>query len=90
MLFVALLKKKGNVQETMSHRIEWEYPEGITPVSEYWLQTDDPHIICVYETDSVVPMMDLNTSWAELFDVTVVPAIRAKDGLALVKHMMKK
>jgi len=40
MLFTALLKvKAGTVVERTTHRLEWQYPDGVTVVAEYWLQT---------------------------------------------------
>ena len=62
MLFVAMLKPKGGTTESrIAHRAGWQYPEGVKPVAEYWLQTGDPAVISVFEADSVEPIMAITT-----------------------------
>ena len=90
MLFVALLKVTGGTpKENIARRAQWQYPEGIQPVAEYWLQTGDPVVIAIFEADSVAPIMAITTEWGDVFDITVVPAITAEEGLQLAKQMMQ-
>lgn len=90
MLFVTLLKPSGGTpQERAARRLQWQYPEGLRPVAEYWLQTTDPAVIAVYEADSVAPIMAVNIEWSDLFDITVVPAVTADEGLRLLQQMMQ-
>ena len=90
MLFVALLKVRGGTPpENIARRAQWQYPEGIKQVAEYWLQTSDPTVITIYEAESIAPIMAISTEWGDVFDITVVPAITAEDGLALAKQMMQ-
>ena len=54
MLFVALLNSKaGSPKENIARRAKWQYPEGIKPIAEYWLQTDNPIVVSIIEADSV-------------------------------------
>ncbi len=90
MLFVALLKATASTtKERIARRAQWQYPDGIQPVAEYWLQTADPTVIGIFETDSVAPIMATLTEWGDVFDITVVPAVTAEEGLQLAQQMME-
>ena len=89
MLFVALFRPtEGTPTERIARRVQFQHPEGVKQVAEYWLQTDDPAVIAIFEADSVAPIMAVTTEWGDVFDVTVVPAVTAEEGLALAKQMM--
>ena len=91
MLFVALAKvRAGTRQERIARRLEWQYPEGARLVAEYWLQIDDPQIISVLEADSVAPLMAAVSAWDDVFELTVVPAITAEEGLQLAMQKVQK
>ena len=88
MLFVALMKARGgNPTETIGRRMHWQYPEGVRPIAEYWLQTTDPAVIAVVEADRVAPIMATTMPWTDAFEITVVPAITAEEGLRLAQQM---
>lgn len=90
MLFVALLKAKGGtVESRIAHRAGWQYPEGVTHVTEYWLQASDPNVVAVFEADSIAPIMAITTEWGDEFDITVVPAITGEEGAELAKQAMQ-
>jgi hypothetical protein len=90
MLFVALLKATaGTPEERIARRAQWQYPEGVQPVAEYWLQTADPDVVSIFETDSVAPIMATLAEWGDVYDITVVPAITAEEGLQLAQQMMQ-
>ncbi len=44
MLFVAQFKAGpgASFQEGGARRLQWEYPQGVNVVGEYWLETDAP------------------------------------------------
>ncbi len=43
MLFVSLMRmREGKLQSAMAQRMQWEYPEGVKLLGEYWLSTNDP------------------------------------------------
>lgn len=92
MLFVAMGTVRGDMgttKERVERRIQWQYPEGASVIGEYWLQTTDPTVIVIFEADDIAPIMAMNTEWDDYFNITVVPAISAKDGLELAKQMME-
>ncbi len=90
MLFVALFKAKASTpKERIARRVEWQIPEGIEPVAEYWLQTADPTVIAIFEADSVAPIMATLAEWGDVFDITVVPAVTSEEGLELAQQMMQ-
>ena len=89
MLFVALVKvRAGTAQERAARRMEWEIPEGIKGVAEYWLETPDPNVVSVFEADHIAQIWTLYQGWDDVFDITVHPAITAEDGLEVLKQMM--
>jgi len=49
MLFVALLDTRpgSTFQEGGSRRLQWEYPEGVNVLAEYWLETDSPRVVSI-------------------------------------------
>ena len=94
MLFTALLKVRegSTINERITRRVRYSFPEGCRPVTEYWLQTRDPslpHVVATYEADSVEPIMALVADWDDHFHITVVPAITSEDGLRAVEQMMQ-
>ena len=90
MLFVAVLRPTaGTPEERIARRAQWNYPEGVKLVAEYWLQASDPDVVSIFEADSVAPIMAITAEWGDVFDITVVPAITAEEGLELAKQMME-
>ena len=92
MLFVAMGTVRGDTgttKERIARRVQWQYPEGMRVLGEYWLQTPDPTIIMIFEADNIAPIMAATAEWDDYFNITVVPAISAKDGLQLAKQMMQ-
>jgi hypothetical protein len=88
MLFVALLKSTASTpKERMARRVQWQYPEGMEPIAEYWPQTADLGVISIFETESIAPIMATLAEWDDVFDITVVPAVTAEEGLQLVQQM---
>ena len=94
MLFTALLKVKegSTANERLVRRAQYSFPEGLRPVTEYWLQTSDPSlplVVGTFEADSVEPILQLFADWDDHFHITVVPTITAEDGLKVVEQMMR-
>lgn len=89
MLFVALMKvKAGTEEERIGRRLEWEAPEGMEIVGEYWLHTTDPEIVVVIEADGFASLLGFTGAWNDVYDIKIYPAIGADEGLELVKQMM--
>lgn len=85
MLFVAICKATATMRERMARRLDYTWPEGMTVLAEYWLQTPDPGVIVVTEADSIEAMMAAVTEWDDVFDISIFPAVTAEDGLRLAK-----
>lgn len=89
MLFVTLCKQRaGTTKERILRRTQWQYPAGMNVVGEYWLQTTDPVVIVIAEADNIAPIMAAMADWDDVFEMTVVPAVTAVQGLELAKQML--
>ena len=90
MLTVVLGKAKaGTQQERNTRRLEWQYPEGIRVIGEYWPIGGEYDLIIVAEAEGV-PATAAVAAWRDVFDFTVIPVITAEEGLQLIKQMMPK
>jgi hypothetical protein len=88
MLFVALLKAlPETMEQRIARRLEWGYPEGVQVVAEYWLQTPDPAVVVACEADHIGQLWALFNDWNDVFDISIYPAVAAKEGLELLKQM---
>ncbi len=90
MLFVTLGKPKpgSTTKQRVARRVGWKYPAGVRVLGEYWLLTEDPAtLIMISESDSVASVMNAIAEWDDVFDLTVVPAMTAEQGLELAKQM---
>jgi hypothetical protein len=89
MLFVSLMKAKpeSSLEERTKRRLEWDYPEGMRVIGEYWLAGKEPDVIIVSECDDALTVISAIFQWADLFDTTVVPAITGEAGLELARQL---
>ncbi len=53
--------------------------EGINIVGEYWVQSNEPRVILIFEAEKNGPILELVTDWDEHFDITVSPAVKIAD-----------
>jgi hypothetical protein len=81
--------KAGTMQERIVRRAQWEFPEGMNVLAEYWPLGGEYSVITIVEGDSVARMMAAIIAWDDVFDFTITPAVTAKDGLCLAQQMMK-
>ncbi len=90
MLMVTLGKPKSTstTKERLARRLDWNYPNGVRVLGEYWLQTADPTLIIISEVDDVGALLSASAQWDDHFDLTTVPATSAQDGLALARRML--
>ena len=89
MLFAIMAKTKAGSTgtERIARRMSWEYPAGLRMVSEYWLMTTETAVVVIAEADDVTSIMKAIVDWDDVFDLTVVPAMTAEQGLALARQM---
>ena len=91
MLFLALAKvRSGTRTERTARRLQYEFPEGLRLVAEYWLQHTDPNVIVVAEADDIAPVMAAVAVWDDVYSFTVVPAVTAEQGSELVRANAQK
>ena len=91
MLFVALLKAlPATVDERIRRRLELGYSEDTPVVAEYWLQSPDPAVITVCEADHIGQLWEMFGAWQDLFEITIVPAIAAREGLEMLKQTQEE
>ena len=88
MLFVSLAKvKAGTQEERMARRAQWQYPEGIRVVGEYWPVGGEYAVVTIAEADNLAPVMAAIGAWSDVFDFTITPAVTAEEGLRLAQQM---
>jgi hypothetical protein len=88
MLFVAFLKMRaGSPQENTARRVQWQYPEGVNVIGEYWPMSADVAVVSIFETESNAPMMAVNAAWGDVFEIDMHPAVTAEEGLELFRQM---
>ncbi len=89
MLFVRIGKAKASstTKQRVSRRLNWKYPTGMRVIGEYWLQSNDPTLITIVETDNLAAIMSAVAAWDDVFDFTVLPAMTAEEGLQVAKQL---
>jgi uncharacterized protein with GYD domain len=88
MLFVALLEVTGGTPaERIARRADWQYPEGIKLIAEYWLQDDNYAVVSIFEADDNAAIFDISAQWGDVFNIKVVPAVTGEQGLQLAQQM---
>jgi hypothetical protein len=89
MLFVAFMKlREGKMQSAVEERMQWKDPKGVRRIGEYWLTTNDPKVISIYEADSYEPILQMNTAWDHAFDINTFSAVTAEQGMDWIKKTM--
>lgn len=93
--YVMLLRwKQGLTRDqrdaALIRRAGWRYPEGLQLVAEYWPTAEDPAVVSIFRTDEFAPLMEIQLTWGDTFDVTVIPAISADDGLEVGPDVMSR
>jgi len=68
--------------------LQWQYPEDVNLVAEIWLQSDDPAVIVIFETENSLTLEKVRAYWGDVFSITTIPAITGEEGLELAKKMM--
>lgn len=95
MLYVTVLSWKPGVtreqiNESLGRRAQWQYPEGIKVVGEYWLQDPEIAVVAIYEASEYEPIMELGLVWGDVFGVKTVPATSVEEGLKIGAKIMER
>jgi hypothetical protein len=59
----------------------------MSTVGESWLATDVPAVILV-EVDAMAPLLTALADWDDVFDITIVPAVTAEEGMRFAKERL--
>jgi hypothetical protein len=73
--------------ERATRRAQWQPPEGVTIVAEYWFPTDDPSVVSIVEADDPNALVPISMAWDDLFDIEVFPVTPAEEGVELLRQM---
>jgi hypothetical protein len=80
------------VLECLGRRLTYKEPEGADMLFEYWpsgLGDNTPAVVAGYEMSDFAPIMELELFWGEYFDITMLPAVSAEDGIKLGADAMQ-
>ena len=92
MKFVILCHLKPSVDqaklaEAMGRRAEYEFPEGVKVIDEYW-SSSDPAVVGIYEADDAAALMINTVVWMDIFNMQVLPVNTWEEGLEkLTRHL---
>jgi len=90
-LFVTILNPRPDLtaeqrQEGLRRRLEWTPPQGIKMIGEYWLQEAPARVVGISEADSPAALFLVTQAWGDLFDIEIIPALTAEEGLRLAQQ----
>jgi len=74
------------VMECLGRRFSYKEPEGANMLFEYWpggVGDKTPAVVAGYDMTDLGPMMEIELYWGEYFDITMMPAISADDGIKM-------
>ena len=90
MMFVALLKPRGTntFQEGVARRLQWDYPQGVRVIGEYWLETEYPRVVSIMEAQSMEAVGQIRMAWNDMFEIEVFPAVTGEQGMEMARQAM--
>ena len=90
MLFVALFTTRGGgtFQEGTTRRLQWQVPEGGNVLAEYWLETEAPRVVVIFETQSMDAFGQIRMDWGDMFEIEVFPAVTGEQGMEMARQAM--
>ncbi len=89
MKFIAIWNLKPDVDqvklaEAMGRRSEWEFPEGVTLLAEYWSPQGDPVVVDVLECEDTGTLIVNTIGWVDVVESTIFPVVTWEEGLAAI------
>jgi hypothetical protein len=85
MLFVVIMHQHVPNNELLERRMQWDYPEGIRVLGEYWLEGSVASAVSIVEADTYAQLFELTSAWDDIVDFEIAPAISAEEGTALAR-----
>ncbi len=90
LLAFVMRAQPGTLNERYARRLQWQYPEGVTPVAEYWLHSTDLTVFAVVEAESTEPLAAIRLAWDDIFEMDVFPVVTAEEGLERLRQTMSE
>jgi hypothetical protein len=89
MLFGLVMRARpGTLNERSVRRMQWQVPERVTIVAEYWFPTDDPSVVAIVEADNPAAVTPIRLARDDLFDTEVFTVVTSEQGLEQLRQMM--
>ena len=86
LLAVVMRAHPGTLNERYARRVQWLYPQGITPVAEYWIHSSELSVFAVVEAESAEPLAAMRMEWDDVFEIDVFPVVTAEEGLERLRR----
>jgi hypothetical protein len=80
--------RPGTLQERSVRRVQWQIPEGVNVIGEYWFPTDDPSVVAIVEAEDANAITPIRFAWDDVLDTEIFPITPAEEGLELLRQMM--
>jgi hypothetical protein len=77
----------GTLNESLTRRAQWQVPEGVNIVAEYWFPTNDPSVVSIVEADDQSALLPISMAWDDVFDIDIFPVTPAEEGLERLRRM---
>ena len=95
MLFVMFMGWKPGVtreqtDEALARRAQWQPPEGVNILGEYWIANPEATVVSIAEADDYESIMEINMAWGDVFNISTFPATTAKEGLEMGARIMQR
>jgi hypothetical protein len=74
----------------LGRRAQWQYPEGLDVLGEYWTSTESPAVVVVFRAEQFAPLMEVGLAWGDVFQITTHPAVSAEEGLTIGAAAMER
>ena len=68
--------------------MQWDYPEGVRVLGEYWLETEYPRVVSVMEADGMDAFGQIRMYWNDMFEIEVFPAMTEEQGMEMTRRAM--
>jgi Protein of unknown function (DUF3303) len=68
--------------------MQWDYPEGVRVLGEYWLETETPRVISIMEVQSMDVFGQIRMYWGDMFEIEVFPAMTGEQGMEMARQAM--
>jgi hypothetical protein len=70
--------RPGTLNERSARRMQWQPPEGVNVVGEYWFPTDYPSVVAIVEAEDTAAVAAIRLAWDDLFDIAAFPIVTAE------------